>query len=204
MKVLIVALASISVLSAFFVGIAVGFKTGLNPADIFSGGGYQAGFNHARDLLIESGLVPPSQGKIDTLTGTVKSVNGKNVTIEVNGRIVHNPLDPQGPTERRLEISNDTEIIAMMPLSREELEAADKKFMEDMRAGKPATMPVMYNTQKKSVDDIKQGAVVTVTSADDISIAPTIKATKIVINSSPAPEVQPENPTVPQPVAPKK
>jgi hypothetical protein len=190
MKGLVIALAVIGVLSAFVVGIAVGFKTGFNPVGILSGGqggSYQDGFNHARELLAKSGMFPAVSGKITSLSGTVKSVDDKGLIITVNSRVVMNPLDPQGPAERRIEVSGDTAIVAMIPIAKEDFEAAQKKFAEDMKAGNKATPPSMSTEEARKLSDINAGMMVTVTSNDDISVAPAIKAAKIVLSGSGTP-----------------
>lgn len=184
-KYLFLLIAIVAACSFFLAGLGLGARMVGTPFVSMVGGrmsgSFEEGYNHARGLLAKSGLVPPTSGKVVSINGTVTSVSDSKLTMKVLGRVVMNPLDPQGPEERTIVVDDKTAIVTNTPFTNEENEAAMKKFQDEMKAGKPATPPQLFKEEAKKISDIKADSQITVFAEDDISVASTIKATKIVI-----------------------
>lgn len=182
-----VTVAAIAGVSIFMAGLAVGAKIG-----IFGVGENLASFNSAKSVLDKSGMIPPTPDKIDTIGGIVKAVNAGKITLSVS-RVIANPFANQGPVERTINISDKTIIAAKVPLSAEEMNAANKSFLADIQAGKAAAPPAPFKEVPAKLSDIKPGMTIAVTSNDDIRNAQTINAAKIsfqggiVVVPTPAP-----------------
>jgi len=182
--------AVIVVVGSFLGGMTVGNNT---PGGSIVPGvgksyesGYAAGKNDAKKLLEESGVLPPSPAVVNTLSGSVKSVDGNKIIITVNGRVSMNPFDEQGSAERTVVVSDKTDLKVQVPMSPDEQAAAMKKFQEEMKAGKIVTPPTPFTEEKISTDAIKIGMIITVTSDDNIKTASTINASKIVFAAIPS------------------
>jgi hypothetical protein len=207
-KIIWIAVAVVVVIGSFLAGMTVGNSTpGLSL--VTGGGDYATGYNtamkDARKKLTDSGLVPPSPAVLNTLSGTVKSVDGDRFVIAVSGRVTQNPLDEQGPAERTVTINDKTKITAQIPMTTDEQTAAMKAFQEAMKSGKQVQPPAPFREEAVKIDALKLGMIVTVTSATDVKSATTIAATDIVFAAIPStvPVTPPVPPVPPAPTAPK-
>jgi hypothetical protein len=205
--------------------VASSYLTSLISVSILSGGGfegaggsyaigYATAMNDARNKLAQSGLFP-AISEIKNISGTVKSI-GNNQFVMTVGRISPNPLDPQGPSERTIKITDQTKITKQVPLTSDEQAAAMKIFQDNMKANKPTSPPPSYNNEPATLSDIAVGMTVTVTAASDIKLATTIVAMTIdfakqptgaptTVSGTNAPTepanlIPSESPTVPVPV----
>lgn len=165
---------------AFLAGYGWGAKS---PAD----GGYQAGYEAARQKLAATGMFRTTE--IKSLVGTVASVGEASVDITTAPQPT-NPLDDPLPSSRRVLVGSDTKLHRSEAKSNEEMKAdlaayADemKKYDADMKAGKVATFPSVpssYEIVEIELSDIKTGDQISVTAAEDISYQESFTATEIV------------------------
>ena len=140
--------------------------------------GYAAGANDIAKKITDSGMLPPILSTINTVSGTVKSVNG-NGFVMTTLPLSRNPLDTQGPSERQVLISDQTKIIEKVLLTPAARDAAIIAFQKNTKAGKPTAPVDPYTDQQATIGDIKTGTTVTVTAADNIKDVATINAMQI-------------------------
>ncbi len=191
-KIIWIVVAVVVAIGSFLAGVSVGNK-GTTISQIATGGDYQQGFNaameQARKKVSESGIFPMSPKTVNTISGTVKSVNGNSLVITVNGRVSPNPLDEQGPVERTVMVGDKTVISAQVAMTADEQSAQMKKYNEAMKGSTknsiPPPPPVPFTEKIVAVDAIKIGMFVTVTSDDDIKLSSTINASKINFSAVP-------------------
>ncbi len=190
-----IAVAAVAVVALVIVGYSWGASRSAGGSIIGGSGdytsGYAAGMAAAKKKIAASGLIPPSPITVNTISGTVKSVDTDRFTIAANP-VNFNPLDTPGPTERTIVVTDKTQITVRIPSTPEEMAAANKAFQESMKSGKLVAPPAPFTEKTVSFDAIKVSMVVTVTSADNIKDATTVNATKITFDALPS-----SNPTVP-------
>jgi len=189
-----IAVAAVAVVALVIVGYSWGASHSSNASILGSGdyaSGYAAGMSAAKKKITESGLIPPSPATVNTVSGTVKSVDTDRFVIAANP-VSLNPLDAPGPTERTVVVTDKTQITARIPMTPGEMNAANKAFQDSMKAGTLIPPPTPYTEKTVGIDAIKTSMVVTVTSADNIKDATTVNATKITFDALPS-----SNPTVP-------
>jgi hypothetical protein len=198
-KTMWIAVAAVAAVALVIVGYSWGASRSAGGSVIGGGdytSGYAAGIAAAKKKLAASGLIPPSPVTVNTVSGTVKSVDTDRFTIAANP-VTFNPLDAPGPTERTVVVTDKTQITARIPMTLEEMTAANQAFQASMKAGKLVAPPTPFTEKTVGIDAIKTSMVVTVTAADDIKDATTINATAISFDALPS-----TNPTIPPAPAP--
>lgn len=181
--------AVIVVVGSFLGGMTVGNTT--PGVSIVPGGksyesGYAAGKKDAIKIVEDSGILPPTLAVVNNLSGLVKSIDGNKIVITISGRVSANPFDEQGAAERTVVVSEKTALMAQVPLTPEEQAASMKKFQDDMKAGKNVVPPTPFSEEKISIDAIKIGMIITVTSEENIKTASTINASKVIFVAIPS------------------
>jgi|GEM_PF-5395523 len=179
-RILWIILIGAVIAGSYVAGYSIG-SSGAGPVGPIVGGAntFAAGYEAARQKLVQSGLVPPSPERITTLSGVVKSVEGNTIIIETSGRISPNPLDPEGPLERTITVSSGTEISARVALTSEEFQDALETFNKRSRDGEPVPPPSPFRNEPAALEDIKLTMIITVTSEEDVREATNINATHI-------------------------
>ncbi len=148
--------------------------------------GYDAGLEAARLIIAESGVLPPARQDLLSVSGNVISIDGNKIVISGAGRISPNPLDPQGPYERTVNVGDRTVIKAVVPLAPAEFNAALTKYNATVKQKKTATPPSPFVEKIVGVGDIKLTMAITVTASGDISNAATIDAETISFTAIPS------------------
>jgi len=155
--------------------------------------GYQAGYEAARKKVAETHMFPQPASMMN-ISGTVVSVSDNKLVMDTP-QVILNPLEPQAPTQRTVNVSSDTEIKsqvmkdeAQQQKDRAQFEAEMTKFNEALKSGKTPPAPPMppnaFEEKKIKISEIKTGAQIMVSSASDILLAETIDATAISVSSS--------------------
>jgi hypothetical protein len=187
-KTMWIAVAVVAAGALLIVGYAWGANRG--SASILAGGGsydngFAAGMAAARKKLADSHIVPPSPTTVMNISGTVKSVDTDRFVIAANA-VSMNPLDSQGPAERTIVVDGKTQITVRIPMTPDEQAAANKLFQDNLKAGKPGVPPNPFTEKSGTINDIKIGMMVNITSASDIKTADTINATLITFDALPS------------------
>jgi hypothetical protein len=148
--------------------------------------GYADGAEAARIKIAESGVLPPARQNLNSISGNVKAIDGNKITISGAGRISPNPLDPQGPDERTINVSDKTVVKAIVPLTPAEFNAALAKYNMVVKQNKTASPPSPFVEKIVGVSDIKLTMAITVTASGDISNAVTIDAETVSFTATPS------------------
>ena len=184
-KLMWIIVAGVVVCGLFLTGYGLGTATigrlATNPPSAYQDG-YQAGREAARITIAQSGLVPPSPAEVRSVSGTVVSIDGNRIVISGAGKISPNPLDPQGPDQRTIIVTDKTAVRAVVPLTPSEYSAAIDKYNRT-KQGLP---PNPYDQKDVAFGDIKLTMTITVAAASDISQATEITADTITFNAIPS------------------
>lgn len=193
-------------IGAVIVGIIVGagasfvyFKQA--PAPAGTENTYQAGFDAAKKLVLESpmGMVFRTPDDVRALSGSVTAVNGDKITIHTQST---NPFADPALTDRTITITADTKIVKLSQKDPKVMQAEMAAFMKTMQAGKvttkPVTPPTPYTSTVVTSADIAVGATLSVTARENIKNAKEFSASEIQIQQNMA------SPIAPPAVAPNK
>jgi hypothetical protein len=131
-------------------------------------------------------LVPPGGPKIDSVTGTIASLDDSQRLLIKDARVSADAREPQGPTQRSILITSETAIVAAVPLTAKESASAAKKYQSAIKAGKNEPPPTQYKEISLVPADLRLTMNVTVISDEDIRNAETIKAKKISFLAPPS------------------
>jgi len=130
--------------------------------------------------------VPEGGAKIDTVSGTIISLDdGQGITIK-NAQVSVNPDDPQGPPIRTVLFAENTMVVAQIPLTNKEIDAAHKQYQADLKAGKSVQPPAPFKEETLAPDGLRLTMNITVTSDEDIRNAKTLTARKISFLAPPS------------------
>lgn len=182
------------------VGYAVGYKTGSSQVyESAKAEGYREALQ-ADKAKVSAGAIFP-ETHLTSLRGTVKSVNGDTLDIEV-GQTVTNPLDEQAPLVRHVTVTKDTAVIRSTQKSDattfKELDDYEKAVRAAQDAGKqPPSPPLSYTVEKIQLSDLKAGDLVIVDAQSDIARAESFVATSVRMETQPAVAQPPATPTAP-------
>ncbi len=164
--------------------------------------GYLGGYGAAKSTYekkIESAQKYfPSVTDIRSLSGTVKEVKGKTITLETGN--LGNPFEDI-PTAREVRVTDNTKIIKQEPLDPVKFRNLQDAFQKEMKkvqdevvkSGKPAasgaypTPPMSFTVLDIAVSDIKKGDTVIVNADYNIKMEKNFDAASITVTSLPAP-----------------
>jgi len=184
-------------------GLAVGYGAGRvstgTPINPLSNprGGYQEGYDAAHQKLLASGLVPPTPNEALSLTGTVKSIAGGTLTVDVEYRSP-DPLDEtEIPTTRSVTLAASAKIYEIVPKDQATFAAEMSAFQQDPEA--QATPPQPFTRTELQLSDLKAGDSVTIFAETDILRATAIVASEIQRNPAPSTQGGPAVLPPPQP-----
>lgn len=140
---------------------------------------------------------------LHSLSGSITAVHSDGFELKA-GNLQRNPLEESTPSMRSVKVTSSTKIQLMVPRDFAEFDAAQKEYVAAMQkaAGKPeektmaAPLPFRYEDIKLS--DLKEGTIVNVTSASEISTATSFEATEVQVQpAQPQPPLPPQQDTPP-------
>lgn len=180
--------------ATFVAGYKVGTMKGVQ-GDSGYDAGYAAGIAATSESLRAAGLLPETRPTM-TVTGTVTSIDGSAMVIEVP-QVVLNPLDVQAPTTRTVRISESTSYVELMPKSPQEMQKEiDDAGKKSDDPGAPPQIIDPFSKKPLKLSDIAVGSTVSVTAANDILRAEAFDAVEVRLVLRPAPQLE-TAPTIP-------
>lgn len=183
-------------LSAFLIGLYLGGLmaggTGENSAD------YQAGYDAAKAKMAGLGLVPglaQEPAPLMSISGTIAEVSGDSIRLEA-------AIPPAGPLdeERQVTLTVRTDantkitIRKMLPpptpeeneAARQRYDEAQQRYMQAIMTGQEGVAapepPKTYESEQGSMEDLKTGLRVSITTSEDMRTNSTVTATEIVVS----------------------
>lgn len=141
--------------------------------------------------LTDAGLIPPVM-PTKSLSGTVTAIDGKMLTVEV-GDLNHNPFLAATPKVRQVTVADDAVIKSLKSADMEDFQKAQAAFNRKQatymaalgkggKAVEPPTAPSPFEEKVIELGDLKVGAMITVSAADDVRNAPSFTATSVQVN----------------------
>lgn len=144
--------------------------------------------------LTQFGMIPPSPSEVKRLSGTIKAINGKTLTMTVQY-----PRDPFGDPsldERLVTIGNSTKITLMaqkdMAMFQKEMEAFQVAIKEQKPGSisDPSKMPIPpqpFEKKDGTLSSFNVGQVVNITTAENVKDAKSFTATTVELAGMIAP-----------------
>lgn len=128
---------------------------------------YQAGFDAAKKVVIESGFGGSliTNQDIKVLSGKVVAVDGNRVSIKAQ---LTSPFDDASLSNRVVIVNNDTRIYNLSLKDSKTMQAEMDEFMKNLRTDKEAVPPEPFTTSPASLQDIKVGDNINVISLVNI------------------------------------
>jgi hypothetical protein len=150
--------------------------------------GYQAGFNAARTLVLNSSLgafLQTSNNDVRALAGTVTYINGSFLTLHVKSL---NPFDDPALADRVIVINASTTVTRITQKDPVAFQAEMAAFLKaNAGRAKPATAPVSFTTAAARVSDIKVGDTINVLAFGNVKTVKEFVAHSIQIQQKVAP-----------------
>lgn len=174
-------------IGAVIIGIVVGVGASFiyfRQAPVASSNTYQAGFEAAKNRVLESsmGMMFRTQDDIRTLSGAVTAVNGNQIIIHTEST---NPFDDPSLADRTVLITNSTKITRISQSDTAAFQAEMEAFMKQMQSGKGAggTPPQPSEPIRTTVStsSIVVGDTLTVTATENIKSSEKFTASEIQI-----------------------
>lgn len=172
---------------AIFVGVLIGacatfFYLKQTPAGTENT--YQAGFDAARKLVEESSVGPMLQAAADmrAVSGTVTLISGNRITIHTQSM---DPFIDPSLLDRTVIVSGDTNIIRLSPKDQKVMQVEMEEFMKRVQSGETMTQTVVapdpFVRVNTSMSDITVGAMINVTTTENIKTVKEFTASEIQI-----------------------
>lgn len=198
------------VLGGLTVGLLIGYGAGrvstgtpINPLSE-KRGGYEEGYEAAKQKIAALGLLPPVQTESSSLMGIVKTVAEGSLTIETDVNL--DPLEINSfPKTRTVTIVSSTVLVRLSELTSAERAEAESAFAkasaeyqpDPERPTLPPTPPSPFKEAKISLNELKVGDRVNVDAATDVLSAISFEAVKITLLPAPTTEAPPAPPIEP-------
>lgn len=162
----------LAIFGVFLLGIIVGYGLGLSQGTRKINADLQEKLEKAKQLF-------PSVSDIRSLSGTVKSINGNVVNMEITGFL--NPFE-ELPLMREIVITDATKIIMQTPkdfdLFQQEYAAYQKELEQALS---PPILPAPFIEKVVAFADIKTGQPLSVESAENIKNKTRFEAVKVIL-----------------------
>ena len=130
--------------------------------------GYQAGFDAAKTLVLNSGVgnMIKTPDDIRTLQGTVTAVSGSTLTLHLRSV---NPFDDPALADRTVLLDASTTIVKLVPKDPAAYQAELASFTKASKgSAASATPPALFSTVVASAASLTVGGPISVTASENI------------------------------------
>jgi len=161
----IIILIIASIIVGFFIGKYLGYKNG-----------YEQAWETAKEKLRESKVMPPSPEKVLSIGGKIIKVENKIIYIKAEPVSI-NPLEDQGPAERKVIITDLTQIAKKTAKTPTEIQ---KEMSERVKAG-IVSPPEPYIEETVNFSDLKVNDRISVSAQENIKYKEEFEAETIFV-----------------------
>jgi hypothetical protein len=142
--------------------------------------GYSAAIEYAQKRMASTDWI---SHPLTTLSGAIKSIDGKNITIEYQA--VQENILKEGLAIKSFLLADSTLIERHTPKTQEQIQEAVAKAPSETEGFSLGLLNLdNYNVEKLQLSDLKVGDVVHIETANDIRLSANIDVSAIIINNN--------------------
>lgn len=167
--IIVIILIAVGIMIGYFIGENTGEKAGYEK-------GYQESWNLAKEKVDQSKLIPSGPKEVFNIRGEILKIEGEVIYLKAKPVSI-NPLEEQGPVERKVIVTDQTEFTKKIAKTPSEIQ---EEIAGRVKAGTP-TPPNLYKEESADFSDLKPGAQISVSAQENIKFKEEFKATTIAV-----------------------